>query len=167
MASLQYTRYQNAVKRINEKLIQAEKTFGKGSAVATKIKHDIATLIPKDALYYNAKGQIQISRSKALFDKYGTDYLSKAERVETAQDYLTKSKRSQVNFSQEWFGGISKEKIVKRSELMQKLEDFSRNILPNISGMKDERSQRALEILQRKGRRTYDDMEQIINIMEG
>ena len=75
MSELEYAKYVSAIRRLNAKIIQANKTFGKGSASARKITGDIASLIPSDALYFNKNGIIQISRSKELFNKYGVDYL--------------------------------------------------------------------------------------------
>ena len=46
MSDLEYAKYVSAIKRLNAKIVQANKTFGKGSASARKITGDIASIIP-------------------------------------------------------------------------------------------------------------------------
>lgn len=162
----EYQKYVSTVRNLNAKIVNAEKAFGKGSDIAARIKNQIATLVPREALYFNKNGTIQISRSKELFDKFGTEYLQKATQVKSSRDYIMQAKRAKAVKASDWFQKGANEEAKKRAATMATIEERLLPQIPSISEGKDEKSKKALAILHRKGRRTYEELESVLEIME-
>lgn len=169
MSELEYAKYVSAIRRLNAKIVQANKTFGKGSASARKITGDIASLIPSDALYFNKNGIIQISRSKELFNKYGVDYLGKAENIQSTKHLLQHAEQTLLKFPKQFkMENAPRNEIIKRSNLLSRFDELSDTIIPMLYKRDDELSKKAIDILKQRGsRNTYDELEKIVNIYDG
>ena len=169
MSKLEYAKYVSAIKRLNAKIVQANKTFGKGSASARKITGDIASLIPSDALYFNKNGIIQISRSKELFNKYGVDYLGKAENIQSTKHLLQQAEQTLLKFPKQFKKeNVPRNEIIKRSNLLSRFDELSDTIIPMLYKRDDELSKKAIDILKQRGsKNTYDELEKIVNIYDG
>ena len=169
MSELEYAKYVSAIKRLNAKIVQANKTFGKGSPSARKITGGIASLIPSDALYFNKNGIIQISRSKELFNKYGVDYLGKAENIQSTKNLLQQAEQTLLKFPKQFKKeNVPRNEIIKRSNLLSRFDELSDTIIPMLYKRDDELSKKAIDILKQRGsRNTYDELEKIVNIYDG
>ena len=169
MSELEYAKYVSAIKRLNAKIVQANKTFGKGSASARKITGEIASLIPSDTLYFNKNGIIQISRSKELFNKYGVDHLGKAERIQSTKHLLQHAEQTLLKFPKQFKKeNVPRNEIIKRSNLLSRFDELSDTIIPMLYKRHVELSKKAIDILKQRGsKNTYDELEKIVNIYDG
>ena len=96
---MRYETFSSNVKRLNQRIVQTAKSFGKDSPLYKEYEAKIEKMIPSDFINVNKRGEIQISRSKKLYEYGGQTYVQKQERLlilENRLDYHFKKKSLKI-----------------------------------------------------------------------
>ena len=161
---MRYETFSSNVKRINQRIVQTAKSFGKDSPLYKEYEAKIEKMIPSDFININKRGEIQISRSKKLFEYGGQTYVEKISKTRTVADIR---KQARISLQEEIpKNRITQQMISKRVKERFKIDEKLNESLALLYGRDDEIAQKAIETMREKGQKTYSDLIDTINAAE-
>lgn len=161
---MRYETFSSNVKRLNQRIVQTAKSFGKDSPLYKEYEAKIEKMIPSDFINVNKRGEIQISRSKKLYEYGGQPYIEKISKTRTVADVR---KQARLSLQEEMpKNEITQKMITKRAKERFKVDEKLNESLALLYGRDDEIAQKAIESMRGKGQKSYSDLISTINVAE-
>ena len=161
---MRYETFSSNVKRLNQRIVQTAKSFGKDSPLYKEYEAKITKMIPWDFINVNIRGEIQISRSKKLYEYGGQPYIEKISKTRTVSDIR---KQARLSLQEEIpKNEITQKMITKRAKERFKVDEKLNESLALLYGRDDEIAQKAIETMREKGQKSYSDLISTINAAE-
>ena len=161
---MRYETFSSNVKRLNQRIVQTAKSFGKDSPLYKEYEAKIEKMIPSDFINVNKRGEIQISRSKKLYEYGGQPYIEKISKTRTVADVR---KQARLSLQEEMpKNEITQKMITKRAKERFKVDEKLNESLSLLYGRDDEIAQKAIESMRGKGQKSYSDLISTINVAE-
>ena len=161
---MRYETFSSNVKRLNQRIVQTAKSFGKDSPLYKEYEAKIEKMIPSEFINVNKRGEIQISRSKKLYEYGGQPYIEKISKTRTVSDIR---KQARISLQEEIpKNEITQKMITKRAKERFKVDEKLNESLALLYGRDDEIAQKAIETMREKGQKSYSDLISTINVAE-
>lgn len=159
---MNYETYIKDVKRINQRIVQTAKSFSKESPLYMEYETKIKKMFPADMININKRGEIQLSRSKQFYNTNSSEFIQRVmETTKTVAEIRTQARES---LKSELPSGekITQKMITQRVKDRWEVESELRHALDILYGREDELAQKAIDTMQQEGKRTYNELSNVI-----
>lgn len=160
---MSYETYIKDVKRLNQRIVQTAKSFSKESPLYMEYETKIQKMFPSDMININKRGEIQISRSKQFYNTNSSECIQRVMNTTKSVAEIRSQARESLKSELPSGEKITQEMITQRVKDRWKVEAELREALDILYGREDELAQKAIETMSQEGRRTYDELKNVIN----
>lgn len=160
---MNYEAYIKDIKRLNQRIVQVAKSFGKESPLYVEYENKLSKIFPKEQINVNRRGEIQLSRSKKYFNSTSHEYVQRVQKstkkVADVRKQAIQSLRSDMPKGAIITNEIIQQRIRDRWEVEQNLQ----GALDLLYGREDEIAQNVIDRMKQKGEKSYGLLKSVIS----
>lgn len=159
---MNYEIYIKDIKRLNQRIVQVAKSFGKDSPLYMEYETKLKKIFPSEQININKRGEIQLSRSKKFYNTTSGEYVQRVQKTTRTVSELRKQARESIKVEIPKGKKITEEMIRQRIKDRWKVEENLQSALDSLYGREDEMAQKAIETMRKKGEKSYEELKSVI-----
>lgn len=160
---MNYETYIKDIKRLNQRIVQVAKSFGKESPLYMEYENKLSKIFPKEQININRRGEIQLSRSKKYFNPSSHEYVQRVQKsTKTVADVRKQARhslRSDIPKGTKITNEMIQQRILDRWEVERNLQ----GALDLLYGREDEVAQNVIDRMKQKGDKSYAMLKSVIS----
>ena len=160
---MNYENYIKDIKRLNQRIVQVAKSFGKDSPLYMEYETKLKKIFPSEQININKRGEIQLSRSKQFYNTTSGEYVQRVQKTTRTVSELRKQARESIKVEIPKGEKITEEMILQRIKDRWEVEENLQSALDSLYGREDEMAQKAIETMRKKGEKSYEELKSVIN----
>ena len=159
---MNYENYIKGIKRLNQRIVQVAKSFGKESPLYMEYETKLKKIFPSEQININKRGEIQLSRSKQFYNTTSGEYVQRVQKTTRTVSELRKQARESIKTEIPKGEKITEEMIQQRIKDRWEVEENLHSALDSLYGREDEMAQKAIETMRKKGEKSYEELKSVI-----
>ena len=159
---MNYENYIKDIKRLNQRIVQVAKSFGKESPLYMEYETKLKKIFPSEQININKRGEIQLSRSKKFYNTTSGEYVQRVQKTTRTVSELRKQARESIKVEIPKGEKITEEMIQQRIKDRWEVEENLNSALESLYGREDEMAQKAIETMRKKGEKSYEELKSVI-----
>ena len=159
---MNYENYIKDIKRLNQRIVQVAKSYGKESPLYMEYETKLKKIFPSEQININKRGEIQLSRSKKFYNTTSGEYVQRVQKTTRTVSELRKQARESIKVEIPKGEKITEEMIQQRIKDRWEVEENLNSALDSLYGREDEMSQKAIETMRKKGEKSYEELKSVI-----
>ena len=159
---MNYENYIKDIKRLNQRIVQVAKSYGKDSPLYMEYETKLKKIFPSEQINVNKRGEIQLSRSKQFYNTPSWEYVQRVQKTTRTVSELRKQARESIKTEITKGEKITEEMIQQRIKDRWEVEENLQSALDSLYGREDEMSQKAIEAMRKKGEKSYEELKSVI-----
>ena len=159
---MNYENYIKDIKRLNQRIVQVAKSYGKDSPLYMEYETKLKKIFPTEQININKRGEIQLSRSKQFYNTTSGEYVQRVQKTTRTVSELRKQARESIKVEIPKGEKITEEMIQQRIKDRWEVEENLQSALDSLYGREDEMAQKAIETMRKKGEKTYEELKSVI-----
>lgn len=159
---MSYESYIKDIKRLNQRIVQVAKSYGKESPLYMEYETKLKKIFPSEQININKRGEIQLSRSKQFYNTTSGEYVQRVQKTTRTVSELRKQARESIRVELPPGEKITEEMIQQRIKDRWEVEEYLQSALDSLYGREDEMAQKAIETMRKKGEKSYDELKSVI-----
>lgn len=159
---MNYENYIKDIKRLNQRIVQVAKSYGKESPLYMEYETKLKKIFPSEQINVNKRGEIQLSRSKQFYNTTSGEYVQRVQKTTRTVSELRKQARESIKVEIPKGEKITEEMIQQRIRDRWEVEENLNSALDSLYGREDEMAQKAIETMRKKGEKSYDELKSVI-----
>ena len=159
---MSYESYIKDIKRLNQRIVQVAKSYGKESPLYMEYETKLKKIFPSEQININKRGEIQLSRSKQFYNTTSGEYVQRVQKTTRTVSELRKQARESIRVELPQGEKITEEMIQQRIRDRWEVEENLQSALDSLYGREDEMAQKAIETMRKKGEKSYDELKSVI-----
>lgn len=160
---MNYENYIKDIKRLNQRIVQVAKSYGKESPLYMEYETKLKKIFPSEQININKRGEIQLSRSKQFYNTTSGEYVQRVQKTTRTVSELRKQARESIKVEIPKGEKITEEMIQQRIKDRWEVEENLQSALDSLYGREDEMAQKAIETMRKKGEKSYEELKSVIN----
>lgn len=160
---MNYENYIKDIKRLNQRIVQVAKSYGKESPLYMEYETKLKKIFPSEQININKRGEIQLSRSKQFYNTTSGEYVQRVQKTTRTVSELRKQARESIKVEIPKGAKITEEMIQQRIKDRWEVEENLNSALDSLYGREDEMSQKAIETMRKKGEKSYEELKSVID----
>lgn len=160
---MSYESYIKDIKRLNQRIVQVAKSYGKESPLYMEYETKLKKIFPSEQININKRGEIQLSRSKQFYNTTSGEYVQRVQKTTRTVSELRKQARESIRGELPPGEKITEEMIQQRIRDRWEVEENLQSALDSLYGREDEMAQKAIETMRKKGEKSYDELKSVID----
>ena len=160
---MNYETYIKDIKRLNQRIVQVAKSFGKESPLYIEYETKLTKIFPKEQINVNKRGEIQLSRSKKYFNTSSHEYVQRVQKSTKTVAEVRKQARQSLRNDIPKGAKITNEMILQRIRDRWEVERNLQGALDMLYGREDEVAQNVIDRMKQKGDKSYSILKSVIN----
>ena len=160
---MNYENYIKDIKRLNQRIVQVAKSYGKESPLYMEYETKLKKIFPSEQININKRGEIQLSRSKQFYNTTSGEYVQRVQKTTRTVSELRKQARESIKVEIPKGEKITEEMILQRIKDRWEVEENLQSALDSLYGREDEMAQKAIETMRKKGEKSYEELKSVIN----
>lgn len=160
---MNYETYIKDIKRLNQRIVQVAKSFGKESPLYMEYETKLTKIFPKEQINVNKRGEIQLSRSKKYFNTSSHEYVQRVQKSTKTVVEVRKQARQSLRNDMPKGAKITNEMIQQRIRDRWEVERNLQGALDMLYGREDEVAQNVIDRMKQKGDKSYSILKSVIN----
>lgn len=158
-----YETYIKDIKRLNQRIVQVAKSFGKESPLYMEYENKLSKIFPKDQINVNRRGEVQLSRSKKYFNPSSHEYVQRVQKSTKTVAEVRKQARQSLRSDISKGTKITNEMIQQRIRDRWEVEQNLHGALDLLYGREDEIAQNVIDRMKQKGDKSYAILKSVIS----
>lgn len=159
---MNYETYIKDIKRINQRIVQVAKSFGKESPLYMEYETKLTKIFPKEQINFNKRGEVQLSRSKKYFNTSSHEYVQRVQKSTKTVAEVRKQARQSLSNDMPKGVKINNEMIQQRIRDRWEVERNLQGALDLLYGREDEVAQNVIDRMKQKGDKSYSILKSVI-----
>lgn len=159
---MSYESYIKDIKRLNQRIVQVAKSYGKESPLYMEYETKLKKIFPSEQININKRGEIQLSRSRQFYNTTSGEYVQRVQKTTRTVSELRKQARESIKVEIPKGEKITEEMIQQRIRDRWEVEENLNSALDSLYGREDEMAQKAIETMRKKGEKSYDELKSVI-----
>lgn len=159
---MSYESYIKDIKRLNQRIVQVAKSYGKESPLYMEYETKLKKIFPSEQININKRGEIQLSRSKQFYNTTSGEYVQRVQKTTRTVSELRKKARDSIKVEIPKGEKITEEMIKQRIRDRWEVEENLQSALDLLYGREDEMAQKAIETMRKKGEKSYNELKSVI-----
>ena len=159
---MNYENYIKDIKRLNQRIVQVAKSFGKEAPLYMEYETKLKKIFPSEQININKRGEIQLSRSKKFYNTTSGEYVQRVQKTTRTVSELRKQARESIKVEIPKGEKITEEMIQQRIKDRWEVEENLNSALDSLYGREDEMAQKAIETMRKKGEKSYEELKSVI-----
>lgn len=159
---MNYENYIKDIKRLNQRIVQVAKSYGKESPLYMEYETKLKKIFPSEQININKRGEIQLSRSKQFYNTTSGEYVQRVQKTTRTVAELRKQARESIKVEIPKGEKITEEMIQQRIKDRWEVEENLNSALDSLYGREDEMAQKAIETMRKKGEKSYEELKRVI-----
>lgn len=159
---MNYENYIKDIKRLNQRIVQVAKSYGKESPLYMEYETKLKKIFPSEQININKRGEIQLSRSKQFYNTTSGEYVQRVQKTTRTVAELRKQARESIKAEIPKGEKIKEEMIQQRIKDRWEVEENLNSALDSLYGREDEMAQKAIETMRKKGEKSYEELKSVI-----
>lgn len=159
---MNYENYIKDIKRLNQRIVQVAKSYGKESPLYMEYETKLKKIFPSEQININKRGEIQLSRSKQFYNTTSGEYVQRVQKTTRTVAELRKQARESIKVEIPKGEKITEEMIQQRIKDRWEVEEKLNSALDSLYGREDEMAQKAIETMRKKGEKSYEELKSVI-----
>ena len=159
---MNYENYIKDIKRLNQRIVQVAKSYGKESPLYMEYETKLKKIFPSEQININKRGEVQLSRSKQFYNTTSGEYVQRVQKTTRTVSELRKQARESIKVELPKGEKITEEMIQQRIKDRWEVEENLNSALDSLYGREDEMAQKAIETMRKKGEKTYEELKSVI-----
>ena len=159
---MNYETYITDIKRLNQRIVQVAKSFGKESPLYMEYETKLTKIFPKEQINVNKRGEVQLSRSKKYFNQSSHEYVQRVQKstktVAEVRKQARQSLRNDIPKGTKITNEMIQQRIIDRWEVERNLQ----GALDLLYGREDEVAQNVIDRMKQKGDKSYSILKSVI-----
>ena len=160
---MNYENYIKDIKRLNQRIVQVAKSYGKESPLYMEYETKLKKIFPSEQININKRGEIQLSRSKQFYNSTSGEYVQRVQKTTRTVSELRKQARESIKAEIPKGEKITEEMIQQRIKDRWEVEENLNSALDSLYGREDEMAQKAIETMRKKGEKSYEELKSVID----
>ena len=160
---MNYENYIKDIKRLNQRIVQVAKSYGKESPLYMEYETKLKKIFPSEQININKRGEIQLSRSKQFYNTTSGEYVQRVQKTTRTVSELRKQARESIKAEIPKGEKITAEMIQQRIRDRCEVEENINSALDSLYGREDEMAQKAIETMRKKGEKSYEELKSVID----
>ena len=160
---MNYENYIKDIKRLNQRIVQVAKSYGKESPLYMEYETKLKKIFPSEQININKRGEIQLSRSKQFYNTTSGEYVQRVQKTTRTVAELRKQARESIKAEIPKGEKITEEMIQQRIKDRWEVEENLNSALDSLYGREDEMAQKAIETMRKKGEKSYEELKSVID----
>lgn len=160
---MNYENYIKDIKRLNQRIVQVAKSYGKESPLYMDYETKLKKIFPSEQININKRGEIQLSRSKQFYNTTSGEYVQRVQKTTRTVSELRKQARESIKVEIPKGEKITEEMIQQRIRDRWEVEENLNSALDSLYGREDEMAQKAIETMRKKGEKSYEELKSVID----
>lgn len=160
---MNYETYIKDIKRLNQRIVQVAKSFGKENPLYMEYETKLTKIFPKEQINVNKRGEIQLSRSKKYFNTSSHEYVQRVQKSTKTVAEVRKQARQSLCNDMPKGAKITNEMIQQRIRDRWEVERNLQGALDMLYGREDEVAQNVIDRMKQKGDKSYSILKSVIN----
>ena len=160
---MNYENYIKDIKRLNQRIVQVAKSYGKDSPLYMEYETKLKKIFPSEQININKRGEIQLSRSKQFYNTTSGEYVQRVQKTTRTVAELRKQARESIKVEIPKGEKITEEMIQQRIKDRWEVEENLNSALDSLYGREDEMAQKAIETMRKKGEKSYEELKSVID----
>ena len=160
---MNYETYIKDIKRLNQRIVQVAKSYGKESPLYMEYETKLKKIFPSEQINVNKRGEIQLSRSKQFYNTTSGEYVQRVQKTTRTVSELRKQARESIKTEIPKGEKITEEMIQQRIRDRWEVEENLNSALDSLYGREDEMAQKAIETMRKKGEKSYEELKSVID----
>ena len=160
---MNYENYIKDIKRLNQRIVQVAKSYGKESPLYMEYETKLKKIFPSEQININKRGEIQLSRSKQFYNTTSGEYVQRVQKTTRTVAELRKQARESIKVEIPKGEKITEEMILQRIKDRWEVEENLQSALDSLYGREDEMAQKAIETMRKKGEKSYEELKSVID----
>ena len=160
---MNYENYIKDIKRLNQRIVQVAKSYGKESPLYMEYETKLKKIFPSEQININKRGEIQLSRSKQFYNTTSGEYVQRVQKTTRTVAELRKQARESIKVEIPKGEKITEEMIQQRIKDRWEVEENLQSALDSLYGREDEMAQKAIETMRKKGEKSYEELKSVID----
>ena len=160
---MNYENYIKDIKRLNQRIVQVAKSYGKESPLYMEYETKLKKIFPSEQININKRGEIQLSRSKQFYNTTSGEYVQRVQKTTRTVSELRKQARESIKAEIPKGEKITEEMIQQRIKDRWEVEENLNSALDSLYGREDEMAQKAIETMRKKGEKSYEELKSVID----
>ena len=160
---MNYETYIKDIKRLNQRIVQVAKSYGKESPLYMEYETKLKKIFPSEQININKRGEIQLSRSKQFYNTTSGEYVQRVQKTTRTVSELRKQARESIKVEIPKGEKITEEMIQQRIKDRWEVEENLNSALDSLYGREDEMAQKAIETMRKKGEKSYEELKSVID----
>ena len=160
---MNYENYIKDIKRLNQRIVQVAKSYGKESPLYMEYETKLKKIFPSEQININKRGEIQLSRSKQFYNTTSGEYVQRVQKTTRTVSELRKQARESIKVDIPKGEKITEEMIQQRIKDRWEVEENLNSALDSLYGREDEMAQKAIETMRKKGEKSYEELKSVID----
>lgn len=160
---MNYENYIKDIKRLNQRIVQVAKSYGKESPLYMEYETKLKKIFPSEQININKRGEIQLSRSKQFYNTTSGEYVQRVQKTTRTVAELRKQARESIKVEIPKGEKITEEMIQQRIKDRWEVEEKLNSALDSLYGREDEMAQKAIETMRKKGEKSYEELKSVID----
>lgn len=159
---MNYETYIKDIKRLNQRIVQVAKSFGKESPLYMEYETKLTKIFPKEQINVNKRGELQLSRSKKYFNTSSHEYVQRVQKSTKTVAEVRKQARQSLRNDIPKGAKITSEMIQQRIRDRWEVERNLQGALDLLYGREDEVAQNVIDRMKKKGDKSYSILKSVI-----
>lgn len=159
---MNYETYIKDIKRLNQRIVQVAKSFGKESPLYMEYEIKLTKIFPKEQINVNRRGEVQLSRSKKYFNTSSHEYVQRVQKSTKTVAEVRKQARQSLRNDMQKGAKITNEMIQQRIRDRWEVERNLQGALDMLYGREDEVAQNVINRMKQKGDKSYSILKSVI-----
>ena len=159
---MNYENYIKDIKRLNQRIVQVAKSYGKESPLYMEYETKLKKIFPSEQINVNKRGEVQLSRSKQFYNTTSWEYVQRVQKTTRTVSELRKQARESIKAEIPKGEKITEEMIQQRIKDRWEVEENLNSALDSLYGREDEMAQKAIETMRKKGEKSYEELKSVI-----
>lgn len=160
---MNYENYIKDIKRLNQRIVQVAKSYGKESPLYMEYETKLKKIFPSEQINVNKRGEVQLSRSKQFYNTTSGEYVQRVQKTTRTVSELRKQARESIKVEIPKGAKITEEMIQQRIKDRWEVEENLNSALDSLYGREDEMAQKAIETMRKKGEKSYEELKSVID----
>ena len=160
---MNYENYIKDIKRLNQRIVQVAKSYGKESPLYMEYETKLKKIFPSEQININKRGEIQLSRSKQFYNTTSGEYVQRVQKTTRTVSELRKQARESIKVDIPKGEKITEEMIQQRIKDRWEVEENLNSALDSSYRREDEMAQKAIETMRKKGEKSYEELKSVID----
>lgn len=160
---MNYETYIKDIKRLNQRIVQVAKSFGKESPLYMEYETKLTKIFPKEQINVNRRGEVQLSRSKKYFNPSSHEYVQRVQKSTKTVAEVRKQARQSLRSDIPKGTKITNEMIQQRIRDRWEVERNLQGALDLLYGREDELAQNVIDRMKQKGNKSYAMLKDVIS----